>query len=478
MVKAQRRRLRLATDCDHSEAAWGRRRLEGESKAGWFMGNAVDSMWALRGGFLAVAVLVIGLLVWVGKLHRSKWDMPPGRLWLRYAAGLLLGMVAWLGLGVYRASSADAELPCYPLAEAERLRAERGSPMLIDFTADWCTACHELREKTLNSEAVRALSGEFVCAVVDVTEETEQNKVLMAAYGVQSLPRLAMVGLDGAYAPGLSMTGFVDSETVLASIRGAQSGEKTASRMTDFERARARGGWALAFLVVFVAGIGASLTPCVYPLIPITIGVFGATEASSRAHAFGLSMVYVAGIAVTYSGLGVAAAKAGGLFGAALQSGWVLGFFAMMFVALALSSLGMFELNLPASLQARLAGTGKKGFAGALVMGLLAGVIAAPCVGPILSGVLLFITQTQDVWLGVALMTTFALGMGLLFLVLGTFSSLAHRLPSSGAWMDHVKTAFALVFVAMAARYLALAVPGLGRLPARIWEFGAGLLGA
>ena len=433
-----------------------------------------EQIQSVRLGLLGSAVVLVTVVGWLGMLHRSKWEVPEGRGWLRYAAGLFVGVLAWFAFALWTSAPATEALPCYTLEQAKVRQAELKVPMVMDFTADWCTACHELREKTLNSNDVIAAKDQFVCAVVDVTDETPANVALMKAHGVQSLPRLALLSPEGKYLPEASLSGFVDAETVLNSVRAAASGGGD-TRMTDFERALARGGWLSAFFLVFLAGIGASLTPCVYPLIPITIGVFGATEAKSRGHAFLLSLVYVIGIAITYSALGVAAALAGGLFGSALQSPVVLGTFAMMFMALGLSSLGLFELQLPAGLQTKLASSGGAGFGGALVMGLLAGVIAAPCVGPILSGVLLFITQTRDVLLGVALMSDFALGIGLLFIILGTFSSLAHKLPQSGSWMDYVKTFFAVVFVALGMRYLALSITELRELPAGFWATAARL---
>ena len=435
---------------------------------------SVEQIQSVRLGLVGSAVVLVTVIGWVGMLHRSKWDVPAGRGWIRYVAGCLVGCLVWFAFALYTAAPAGEELPCYTLEQARARQAELKLPMLMDFTADWCTACHELREKTLNSNDVIDAKDQFICAVVDVTDETPANVKLMKAHGVQSLPRLALVSPDGKYLPEASLSGFVDAETVLNSVRAAASGGGT-TRMTDFERALARGGWLSAFFLVFLAGIGASLTPCVYPLIPITIGVFGASEAKSRTHAFMLSLVYVLGIVVTYSALGVAAALAGGLFGSALQSPVVLGSFAMMFIALGLSSLGLFELQLPTGLQTKLASSGGAGFGGALVMGLLAGVIAAPCVGPILSGVLLFITQTRDVLLGVALMSDFALGMGLLFIILGTFSSLAHKLPQSGSWMDHVKTGFAIIFVAMGMRYLGLSISELRDAPGAFWATAAHL---
>jgi thiol:disulfide interchange protein DsbD len=211
-----------------------------------------------------------------------------------------------------------------------------------------------------------------------------------------------------------------------------------------------RGSW-LAYLVAFAGGVLTSLTPCVYPLIPITVSIFGARKAGSRGEAALLSGLYVLGIAITYSALGVGAALTGQAFGAVMNNGWVMGGVALVLVAMAASMFGAYELSLPASWQARLSGVGGAGRAGALGMGLVAGVIAAPCTGPVLAAALAFIAAKGSVGLGLAIMFPYALGLGLLFFLIGAFSI---SLPKSGAWMETVKSIFGVALLAMAGIYL------------------------
>jgi thiol:disulfide interchange protein DsbD len=218
-----------------------------------------------------------------------------------------------------------------------------------------------------------------------------------------------------------------------------------------------RGSW-LAFLVAFAGGVLTSLTPCVYPLIPITVSIFGARKAGSRGEAALLSGLYVLGIAVTYSALGVGAALTGQAFGSVMQNGWVVGGVALVLVVMATSMFGAFELALPASLQQRLSSVGGAGRAGAFGMGLVAGVIAAPCTGPVLAAALTFIAAKGSVALGVAIMFPYALGMGLLFFLIGAFSI---SLPKSGAWMETVKSVFGAALLVMAGAYLKDLIPGL-----------------
>jgi len=218
-----------------------------------------------------------------------------------------------------------------------------------------------------------------------------------------------------------------------------------------------QGSW-LAVVVAFAGGVLTSLTPCVYPLIPITVSIFGARKAGSRGEAALLSGLYVLGIAVTYSALGVGAALTGQAFGSVMQNGWVMGGVALVLAAMAASMFGAFELSLPASVQLRLGKVGGAGRAGAFGMGLVAGVIAAPCTGPVLAAALTFIAAKGSVGLGLGIMFPYALGMGLLFFLIGAFSV---SLPKSGAWMETVKSVFGAALLAMAGIYLKDLLPGL-----------------
>src|SRR5438445_4290623 len=204
---------------------------------------------------------------------------------------------------------------------------------------------------------------------------------------------------------------------------------------------------AVTFAVLFLAGVLTSLTPCVYPLIPITVSVFGARETQHRGRSVALSATYVAGIAVTYSVLGVVAALSGRAFGSALSSPLAVGLLAVFLLALAASMFGAFDLNLPPALQQRLGIVSGAGFAHALGMGLVAGIVAAPCTGPVLAGVLTYVATRRSAVLGFWMLFSYALGMGLLFFVLGTTSL---RLPRSGAWMETVKSVLGVALVAAA----------------------------
>jgi len=218
-----------------------------------------------------------------------------------------------------------------------------------------------------------------------------------------------------------------------------------------FREALSSGSFGFALLLVFAAGLATSLTPCVYPMIVITVSVFGARQATSRLSGALLSTSFVLGIAALFTPLGIIAAMTGGVFGSALSSPWVLGGLALLFTALAASMFGAFDIALPPSLQNRLSQIGGVGHKGAFALGFVSGLIAAPCTGPVLAFLLAWIGTTGNVAFGGLALFVYALGLGLLFWVVGTF---AVSLPKSGRWLEWVKSAFGTVMLVMALYYL------------------------
>lgn len=224
-------------------------------------------------------------------------------------------------------------------------------------------------------------------------------------------------------------------------------------------------GLFLTFILIFLGGLALNLTPCVYPLIPITVSFFGGRD-TSRGKTFQAALAYVLGIAITYSVLGVIAASTGALFGALLTNPIVLIGIALLLVALSLSMFGVYEFRLPAGLMLA-AGKSRSGVFGALFMGLTLGIVAAPCVGPFVIGLLTYVAQLQSVVLGFWMFFILALGLGLPYLFLAMFSSRIHNLPRSGAWMVGVRVIFGLVLIGMAIYFI---LPLLG--DAGNWIFG------
>jgi thioredoxin:protein disulfide reductase len=230
----------------------------------------------------------------------------------------------------------------------------------------------------------------------------------------------------------------------------------------SFAEAAGRGAGS-AFLFALTAGLLTALTPCVYPMIPITISVFGG-KGVSRGRAFTLATLYVAGIAVMFGTLGTVFALVGRAFGTFLSNPWVIVPMALLFVAMALSMFGAFELNLPVGLQQRLSQVGGRGFTGAFFMGLVGGLIAAPCTGPPLAGMLAYVATTRDAFRGFLLLATYAVGIGVPFWLIAGFSM---QLPKSGRWMEAVKSVFGIALLVAALYYLKNVVPALGQLTGR-----------
>ena len=265
-----------------------------------------------------------------------------------------------------------------------------------------------------------------------------------------------VVGMDQPIQP---INDAIFANLQLGSPPDISSGTAT-SESGKFSQALSQ-GYFWAFLFVFVGGILTSFTPCVYPLIPITVSVFGAGESVGRLRSFLLSITYVLGIALTYSILGIAVASTGAVFGQIMADPRVMLPVCGILIALGLSMLGVFELRVPYALQNRLNNVGGAGFAGAFAMGTVAGIIAAPCTGPALGAVLSYVATTESVFLGFWLLLTYALGMGLLFIVIGTFSGAIAALPRSGGWMYILENIFGVAIITVALYFLKDAIPPL-----------------
>ncbi len=274
-------------------------------------------------------------------------------------------------------------------------------------------------------------------------------------------PTVALAEAEYVIEP--SGTAFV-AEAGTGAEAGAEAGAgavKTAEGKGlagKLEAALNRGSW-IAFLLVFLGGVLTSFTPCVYPMIPITISFIGGSAKGNPLKGFVLAVWFVLGIAIMYSSLGLLAAATGGAFGQATQTPIFAGIVAVIIGAMGLSMAGLFDIQIPSGLTSRMGGA-KTGFLGPILMGMAMGLIAAPCVGPVLIVLLTWVAQTGSLFMGFWLLFTFALGLGLLFLALGTFSGLLTALPGAGGWMDQVKHFFAIVLFALALYFLKPYVPG------------------
>jgi len=210
-----------------------------------------------------------------------------------------------------------------------------------------------------------------------------------------------------------------------------------------------KSGLFLTLIIVFLGGLALNLTPCVYPLIPITIGFFGGQSEGKTSRLFLMGLFYVLGMALTYSIVGVITALSGAIFGTLLQNPIVILFIVGVFIALSLSMFGVYEFKLPDSLVAK-AGGAKSGLFGAFFMGLTMGIVAAPCIGPFVIGLVTYVAAKGDPFFGFTLFFVMAIGLGLPYLVLALFSGKIKSLPRAGFWMDAVKHIFGFILLGMA----------------------------
>lgn len=217
-------------------------------------------------------------------------------------------------------------------------------------------------------------------------------------------------------------------------------------------------GTFVAFLAIFVIGLALNLTPCVYPMLSVTVSLFGTQTETNHFRIFVRAVVYVIGIATMYSILGVSAALGGGLFGSWLQSPWVLGAIGLLMFGLALSSFGLYQIQMPYWLTSRLGGTSTTGILGLYFSGLVVGVFAAPCIGPPVIALLTFVGFKGDPLFGFWTFFILSLGLGFPYLVLGTFSGLLKKIPRSGDWLTWVEKVFGVVLTGGALFYFSLAV--------------------
>lgn len=208
-------------------------------------------------------------------------------------------------------------------------------------------------------------------------------------------------------------------------------------------------GIILSLFFVFLGGLALNLTPCVYPLIPITIGYFGGQAEGKTSRLFLLGILYVLGMALTYSVIGVITALSGAVFGTLLQNPFVIAGIALLFIVLALSQFGVYEFKLPDKLVMK-AGGAKGGVMGAFFMGLTMGIVAAPCIGPFVLGLVTYVAAKGDAFYGFLMFFVLALGLGLPYLLLALFSGKIKKLPRAGDWMEGVKHIFGFLLLGMA----------------------------
>ena len=317
--------------------------------------------------------------------------------------------------------------------------------ILIDTYADWCIACKELEEYTLSDAEVAKVLENYVLVKVDFTKMSEKDKELQQSLKVIGMPTVILLDPGGKEMRRFS--GFVNKGKFLSFLESG-SGEGWIDKLLKLLKQELEKKSLLLFALVFILGFLTSLTPCVYPVIPIVMGYIGTRSGKKKFKGFYLSIFFVLGLAFVYSLFGVIAAMAGSMVGVSFQNPIVVIVISGIFMVMGLSLAGLFEIPVPTSISSKVqSGSSKNEIISSLVVGGVAGIIAAPCAGPVLITLLSWISQTKSAVLGFLLTFTFSLGMGIIFLLVGTFSGVISTMPKGGKWMDYIKYFFAVLLI-------------------------------
>jgi thioredoxin:protein disulfide reductase len=280
------------------------------------------------------------------------------------------------------------------------------------------------------------------------------DDVCLAPGNKDVMIHVPVVGYDQ---PANQINSDIFTDQALAAVRSGIPPGDMADDAGEFAALFDEGNILIAFGVIFLIGLALNLTPCVYPMLTVTVSVFGAQTDTNTLRVFFKALIYVLGIATMYSVLGVMAALSGGLFGAVLQSTWVLVGIGVLFFLLSLSLFGLYEIQMPYWLTSKLGGQQKAGILGIYISGLVVGIFAAPCIGPPIIALLAFVGSRGDVLFGFLAFFILSLGLGLPYLILGTFSGLLNKLPKSGSWMDWVKKVLGIILIGVGFFYISLA---------------------
>lgn len=287
----------------------------------------------------------------------------------------------------------------------------------------------------------------YIATSISFTEGGAGPYELKARLGYQACTDVScLIPVDAEVTAQLAIgPGGVPLEPDLFKKHGASAaGEKT-----DFFAGLKGGLTPAALFFIFLGGLALNLTPCVYPMIPVTIGYFGGHAGKTRRETAAHAAVYLLGMAVMYSALGVGAALTGALFGGYMQNPAVVALLVAVMLGLSAGMFGAYDVVVPQGLL-KLSTKSYAGFFGSFFMGLTVGILAAPCVGPFVIGLLTFVGERGDPLLGFGLFFVLALGLGLPLVILAMFSGAMALLPRSGVWMVWVKKVFGVVMVGMA----------------------------
>lgn len=400
------------------------------------------------------------VLVWL-----SAWDAA-----IRYRSLTMLAMVV-AAVAVLMPSSLRAENEYLPPEEAFRFSARMIDAATAEISYEIAPGYYMYREQFKFSASGASLGEPSIPQGKVKFDETFQKDVetyrsrIAIRVPVEAAGRFTLTATSQGCADAGLCYPPMESSAQLTPVAGAAGGAAEVGNDTEMGRIEASltGGKLLTIVPLFLLlGLGLAFTPCVLPMVPILSSIIVGDDAvASRRRGLLLSVVYSFGMAIVYTMLGVAAGLAGEGLSASLQNPWVLSTFALLMVALSLSMFGVYQLQMPASVQARLmqvSGRQAGGkLAGVFVMGALSALIVGPCVAAPLAGVLLYISQSRDVFVGAVALFAMAVGMSVPLLLVG--ASAGTLLPKTGAWMESVKRFFGVLMLGTALWMISPVIP-------------------
>jgi thiol:disulfide interchange protein DsbD len=365
------------------------------------------------------------------------WHVNSNQPTLDYLIGTSFSLDEFLGFSVLDSQYPEAEMLTFDFAQEPLAVYEGEVPVFLNIqTSDSL----DPGSYTLKGQARVQACNDQVCLAPSTIDVDIPVEVSAAGTGFQSINQ--------------DMFGEYEED------QGAVTDAFSVSSSTEIAAMFDQQGYFWAFLGIFLIGLALNLTPCVYPMLSVTVSLFGgqANKESNIGKSFTMASIYVLGIVSMYSVLGIAAAYTGSLFGSWLQSPWVLAGIGLLIFALALSMFGLYELQPPAWMMQKFSGAQRAtGATGHFLSGLVVGIFAAPCIGPPIIALLAFVGTQGDPLFGFLTMFIMAFGLGVPYLILGTFSGLLNKLPQSGTWMSWVKKVFGVILVGVALFYIALA---------------------
>lgn len=369
------------------------------------------------------------------------WHINAHKPTLDYLIGTSVSIVDLPGVTVKNTSYPQSKVLNFEFAEEALDVYENNVPVILEIaTSDTLSP----GSYTLKGRARVQACNDIACLAPSNVEVSIPVEITASGTGYQAINNELFQNFNA-------------EKTSLMDTFSAGNASQIAQIFNDF-------GFFWAFAGIFLIGLALNLTPCVYPMLSVTVSLFGGQShhQSSLIKSASMASIYVLGIISMYSVLGIIAAYTGSLFGSWLQSSWILGGIGLLILALSLSMFGIYELQPPQWMIQKFSGVQRStGTAGHFLSGLFVGIFAAPCVGPPVIALLAFVGSQGDPVLGFATLFVMAAGLAFPYLLLGTFSGLLSKLPKSGMWMVWVKKVFGVILAGVGFFYLALAIfPG------------------